>query len=193
MKIMKTVREIGLFEEAINLSEVLGSNGIAEKVGAEMPLPSTDIREDVKEIASWLLAFNKKRYVFLTPEIALIEEMANQTDRSIEAIIIAPSDMDDESRERINNNMPRFDSVLVTIIEEYSFGMIYPSEAMFVTCGYECGGRMIVMTDTERLVQRNACFNGKIAFIPYVSISMYYRCNGWIEVRTSKMTDRWRA
>lgn len=200
MKIIDTVKEIGLFEEALNLYGVIGSTSVVEKAGAEMPLPTTDIRGVIPRIARWLLDFSKTRYLFLTPEIALIEEMAKQTNRPFEAIIIAPADLDIESRARLNNNLnnlPRCNSyqetVLVTIIEEHSYGMVFPSDTMIVVCGYDCGERMMVMEDTYRLLLENDKFYGKRAFIPYTSLNRYCRYTGWLEARASKLNERWRA
>ena len=76
MDMQKTAREIGLFETGINLSKVSDSNDVILKVGASMPLPDEDITDRISQIAAWLHAFGKSKYMFLTPEIALIEEMS---------------------------------------------------------------------------------------------------------------------
>ena len=65
MDIQKTVREIGLFETAINLATVCHSEDIQHMVGAAMPLPDKEISEHIKEIAEWLIGFQKKKYLFL--------------------------------------------------------------------------------------------------------------------------------
>lgn len=75
MDMQKTIREIGMFETAVNLAKVSGSADVVQKVGASMPLPDEGIGIRVGQIAEWLLDFGKSKYMFLTPEIALIEEM----------------------------------------------------------------------------------------------------------------------
>lgn len=119
MDIQKTAREIGLFETAINLAKVSNSADVIQKVGTSMPLPNEDIGIRVKQIAKWLYNFNKNKYMFLTPEIALFEEMSKLANTHIEIIIAIPCDLEQEAKERLKNNLPR--NITVTVLEEPYF------------------------------------------------------------------------
>lgn len=88
MDMQKTAREIGLFETAVNLVAVCDSSDVQAKVGASMPLPDANITKNIKFIAEWLVSFGKKKYLFMTPEIALAEAMAKLADHDTEIIFI---------------------------------------------------------------------------------------------------------
>ena len=93
MDVRKTAREIGLFETGINLARVLGSPDVLAKVDLSMPLPDEDIADSVPQIAAWLRGFGKRKYLFLTPEIALIEEMARLGQPQEEVTLVLPWDL----------------------------------------------------------------------------------------------------
>ena len=129
MDLKKTAREIGLFEMAINLAEVSNSTDIIRKVGASMPLPDEDIKERVRQIAEWLLNFDKSKYMFLMPEIALVEEMARISNNHIEVIFTVPCDLEQEAKERLKNNLPK--ETTITVLEEPYFPQsFYPGNGM---------------------------------------------------------------
>ena len=86
MDMHRTAKEIGLFLTAINLVAVMDSPDVQDKVGASMPLPGSNIEEKVHDIVKWLTGFGKRKYMFLTPEIAVIEELLKQTDNKAEVI-----------------------------------------------------------------------------------------------------------
>ena len=115
----KIAREIGLFETAANLAKVSDSEDVIQRVGATMPLPGDDIEDRIKQSAQWLLGFNKHTYLFLMPEIALIEEMSRQADRNVKAVIAVPSNLDPEAKTRLQNNLPR--GIAIGILEEPYF------------------------------------------------------------------------
>ncbi len=192
MDIQKTVREIGLFETGINLSKVRGSADVLQKVGASMPLPDEDIKEKAQQIAAWLHSFSKSRYMFLTPEIALIEEMAKVKEPKEEAIVAIPCDLEAEAKERLRNNIPR--GIRVTILEEPYFPQsFYPGNGMMVVCGYSAGGRSMVLPDTYRMVEHYSGFLGKKAFIPYKELDTAVRYDGWMEISQQRLSTKWRS
>lgn len=192
MNIQSTVREIGAFETARNLANVLESNSVAAKVGAEMPLPETSIEDRIHGVAEWLLAFNKSKYMFLNAEFLLIETMADLAKSPFEALIVVSRDMTDDSKSRLISNLPHRDNLIVTVLEEPYFANIYPSSGMLVFSGYEADGRMMALTDTYRMIEEYSSFYGRKAFIPYVSLDSAVRYRGWMEVRYDRITDVWR-
>lgn len=192
MDLQRTGKEIGLFLTAINLIDVMDSPDVQEKVGASMPLPDTYTGEKVSEVVKWLTGFGKRKYMFLTPEIALIEELLRQTDNKAEVTIAIPCDLDHEIKERLQNNLPH--KAKVKLLEEPHFpAMFFPSNGMIVTCGYLGGDRAMVMADTYRMVEHYNSFFGKKVFIPYVEHSSAARYDGWMEVGQDRITEKWRS
>lgn len=191
MDIKKTAKEIGLFETAINLSRVSNSADVIQKVGESMPLPNGNIVGRVGSIAIWLLDFAKDKYLFFTPEIALIEEMGRKTKRDIEVIIAIPCDLETEAKERLKNNLPK--RVKVTVLEEPYFPQnFYPGNGAIVISGYLGSDRAMVLSDTYRMVEHYSSFLGKKMFVPYVEMDTAARYIGWMEIKQERLTAKWR-
>lgn len=191
MDMQKTAREIGLFETGINLSKVCNSTDVIQKVGASMPLPDEDIVDRIPQIAAWLHSFGKSKYMFLTPEIALIEEMSKLSNQE-EVIIAIPCDLEEEAKERLRNNLPR--NIEVTILEEPYFPQsFFPGNGLMVVCGYAAGGRPMVLPDTYRMVEHYSGFLGKKVFIPYKDLETAARYDGWLEVSQKRLSEKWRS
>lgn len=190
MNLHKVAREIGFFETGINLSKVCESNELLEKVGASMPLPDADIANSIPQIVDWLQSFGKSKYMFLSPEIALIEEMA-KSDRKAEVIIAVPCDLESEAKERVKNNLPR--GIDVAILDEPYFPQsFFPGNGLMVVSGYSAAGRSMVLPDTYRMVDHYSGFLGKKVFIPYKEIDTAFRYDGWLEVSQQRLSTRWR-
>lgn len=193
MDLQRIGKEIGLFLTAINLVAVMDSPAVQDKVGVSMPLPDSNTEEKVNDIVKWLTGFGKRKYMFLTPEIAVIEKLLNQTDNKAEIIIAVPCDLDLEIKERLKNNLPH-GGAKVELLEEPHFpSNLYPSNGMIVTCGYLGGDRSMVMIDTYRMVEHYSSFQGRKVFIPYVELSSAARYDGWMEVMQERITDKWRS
>lgn len=192
MDMQKTAREIGLFETAVNLAKVSDSADVIQKVGASMPLPDEGIGVRVGRVAQWLLGFDKNKYMFLTPEIALIEEMGRLSNQKAEAIIAIPCDLDPEVKERLNNNLPR--GVSVTVLEEPYFPQsFFPGNGMMVISGYSGGERAMVLPDTYRMVEHYSGFLGKKVFVPYKELDAATRYDGWMEIGQHRLSAKWRS
>lgn len=191
MDIKKTAREIGFFEVALNAEAVGVTDSLREKVEAGFPLPSGNTRAVCDAAAQWLEGFNKQKYLFFTPEIALIEAMASCTDRYFEAIIMVPSDMDPESEERLLNNLPR--SVSVHILKEpYFLNEFFPVNSMIVACGHTAGEHLKVLPETYRMIEHYSSFLGRQVFVPYVELSSAAHYEGWIETSSDRFSMKWR-
>lgn len=191
MDMQKTAREIGLFETGINLSKVCNSTDVIQKVGASMPLPDEDIADQIPQIAAWLHSFGKNKYMFLTPEIALIEEISKLSNQE-EVIIAIPCDLEREAKERLRNNLPR--GIEVSILEEPYFPQsFFPGNGLMVVCGYAAGGRPMVLPDTYRMVEHYSGFLGKKVFIPYKDLETAARYDGWLEVSQQRLSTKWRS
>lgn len=191
MDIQKTAREIGLFETAVNLAKVSNSADVIQKVGTSMPLPDEDVEGRVGQVAEWLLSFGKSKYMFLTPEIALIEEMRKLAKNKTEVIITVPCNLEQEAKERLNNNIPR--GVTVTILEEPYFPQsFFPGNGMMVISGYLGGDRAMVLPDTYRMVEHYSSFLGKKVFVPYKELGAAMRYEGWMEISQQRLSAKWR-
>lgn len=191
MDMRKTAREIGFFETAFNLSKFHDSADIFQKVGASMPLPDESIANRIHNVAEWLIGFGKRKLMFLTPEIALVEEISKQSVRETEVIFVIPCDLDVETKERLKNNLPR--GIEITILEEPFFPQGFlPENGLMIACGYSASDRAMVLPDTYRMLDHYSGFHGKKVFVPYTEIDIAARYDGWIEVSQQKLCKKWR-
>ena len=183
MDIRRIAEEIGLFETAINLTHVLDSQAVTERVEMVMPPPSPDLAQRLEPLGRWLGSFGKDKYLFLTPELALLDGL-DRAGTGGEAILLLPCDMEPDSRARLGGNLPAGREV--SLMEEPYFPeCFYPGNGLLVVCGYLSGGRTIVLEQTYRMLEHYSNFWGKKLFLPYTRLAEVRRCPGWLEV------DRW--
>ena len=191
MDLLKLTREIGFFETSRNLSHVLDSDAVRAKAEIAMPLPKPCMENIIHRIAVWLTSFGKRKYLFLTPEIALIEEIAVLYPQA-EATIVVPSDMGEEVRTRLRNNLPS--CMKTSLLEEPFFPKdFYPGNGLITACGYLAGGRTMVLSETYRLIGHYVGgFYGKKVFVPYAEQTVNTRYQEWLEVSTNNFSYLWR-
>lgn len=188
----KITLEIGLFEASINLAKVAANASVIEKVGAFMPLPDEGIETRAELAVDWILGSGKKKYMFLTPEIALIERMAERCGSDTEVIIAVPCDLEEDAKERLKNNLPR--KIAVTVLEEPYFPQSFlPGNGMIVICGYLGGSRAMVLPDTYRMAEHYSGFLGKKVFVPYKELDTAARYANWMELSQNRINAKWRC
>lgn len=190
MDILKTIREIGYFETGRNIVDVIDSVDVQEKVNNVMPMPDCKLGEAISEIAKWLIGFDKKKYLFLNPEIALIDKIAEINPKQ-ESILLIPCDMNQEVRLRLKDNIPK--SMSVSLLEEPFFPEGFnPGNGLMIIGGYLASGRMMVLPETYRMINHYNGFWGKKVFVPYVELPDAVRYDGWMEVEDEKINVIWR-
>lgn len=195
MDAIKTVREIGTFMTNENIVEVLESEDVRSKVGAVMPLPGRNFMESMDNAVDWIAGFGKSKYMFFSPEIALIERLPSCKDRT-ESIIVVPCDMDQEIKSRLKDNLPR--NMKVALLDETKYpesvGIDFrPRNGIIVISGYLAGERIMVLPETYRLINSYGNgFMGKTVFVPYTTIQESTRYADWLEVGADKFNEIWR-
>lgn len=190
MDAIKTNREIGFFAACTNLVKVLKSEDVRNKVGAVMPLPGSGFLQSMENVADWLAGFGKSKYLFFTPEIALIEKLPSIREKT-ESIIMIPCDMDEEIKMRLKDNLPS--NMIVSLLEEPYFprGFV-PANGIIVVSGYLAGDRIMVLPETYRMIEHYSGFMGKMVFAPYTVLKESTRYCDWIEVASDKFSEIWR-
>lgn len=186
MDILKTVKEIGFFETGYNLTQVPKTDSLIRRIERDMPFPGESFVSEISAIPEYLKSLGKSKYLFLTPEIALIERLSIPGPEA-EAIIVIPSDMDGESVERLSNNLPS--NMTVSLLQEPCFpDPFLPYNGVIVACGYMAGSRPMVLQETYRLINHYCDFHGQMIFIPYVTLPNAVRYYGWLEANYSFST-----
>ncbi|MBR4320559.1 MAG: hypothetical protein IKI37_03450 [Oscillospiraceae bacterium] len=191
MDLRKNALEIGHFEIGRNLAAVASSEEVREKLGQSMPLPPSEMNTVIDKAAKWLLDFHKKKYMFLMPEIALIEAMAQKTSGECEIIVVLPCSTEAEVKERICHNLPH--GIKIQILEEPYFpDRFFPQNALLVVTGYLGMHHAMVLPEVYRMAEHYGGFLGKKVFLPYVSLSCAARYDSWIEMKNDYFKEYWR-
>lgn len=186
-----TAGEVGVITLMANIEEVRESEEVRSKVGAVVPLPGEGFSSKIPVIAEWISDFNKNMIMFISPEINLIEAISPIIPK-LNAIIVVPSDMDEEVKERVADNIPK--CVNTTLLYEPFFPetKFRPNNGLIVACGYKTGGRLMVLPETYRLIEHYDSFYGKKVFIPYISMDDAIRYPGWMEISRTYFDDIWK-
>lgn len=192
MDIIKTSREIGLFEAARNMSMAADSQEVRSKIEETMPMPRADFAPRITQAVDYLMTFGKRKLLMLSPEIALLEELAESAGSSIQVILVVPCDMDPESRARLYNNLPA--GISVQLLEEPYFPESFtPANGMMVSFGYMADERLMALPECYRMTDHYSGFWGRKVFIPYVVREDSTRFGNWMEVNPGKFSDVWRG
>lgn len=192
MDIIKTSRELGLFEVASNISLVSGSMEVCDKIEQRMPMPGADFAPRITQAVDYILSFGKRNLMFLSPEIALIEEIAKRKIPGMHVVLTLPGDMDPDARVRLHNNIP--DGISVQFLEENYFPGFRPSNGMVVSFGYMAGDRLMVLPECYRCIEKyHPRFYGRKAFVPYVVREDVPHFGEWLEVNHNSFSDVWRV
>lgn len=192
MDIIKTSREIGLFEAARNMSMAADSQEVRNKIEEAMPMPGAEFVLRITQAIDYLMSFGKRKLLMLSPEIALLEEIAERADSGIQVILVVPCDMDPESRARLHNNLPA--GISVQLLEEPYFPESFtPANGMIVSFGYMAGERLMALPECYRMTDHYSGFWGKKVFVPYMVREDSTRFGNWMEVNPGKFSDVWRG
>ena len=191
MDAIKTAREIGFFETARNISEASGSEQVRLKIEETMPMPAENPDSQIRQAAKYLLGFGKRKLLLLSPEIALIEALAELGGDGLQVILTVPCDMNPEIRDRLMDNLPS--GIDVQILNEPYFPEAFtPANGLIASFGYLAGNRLMVLPECCRMTDHYGSFWGKKVFIPYVTRTDSTRFPGWIEMNPAKFNDVWR-
>lgn len=180
--IKSNINETGVVETLCVLHNYANSFELTNDASMHLPIPEDDIRDKLVSIVNSLSELNKKKLLFLTPEIAVIERL--NTIECIEEIIIClPSDYDEETYERIFNNKPV--GVKITFIKENEVPLDFTgSNAAIVAFGFCDAGRALVLNYNYRMMERYKAFYGHKILVSCGNHMSNARPIGWTPVNT---------
>lgn len=130
MNLQRTIAEIGLMEIGRVVARFTERNEPSPFLPVMKP---EEMERQIEKLALEIVGLNKKHLFMLTPEIALLESLAdNNWDGLI--IIAIPFDAEIESSDRIQANIPR--GINVNFIREGEFpGDYFIPESSALLCG----------------------------------------------------------
>lgn len=179
------ISEIGLIETALNISKYIDDSQIVSESIKFMPFPDANFRERTIQIAEQIKSLNKEKILILTPEIALIELLKDSANIS-EILICISSEMNDEAKERISNNIP-IGKAKVTLIDENTFPKDFsPANAAIVAVGYADRDKAIILRENYKMLNVYNKFYGMKLLISSQNDVSNERPMGWIAINASE-------
>ncbi len=175
--------EFGSLETLSVLRKYIKDYGIISESCKSIPIPLENDFSDICSIKTGLEELGKKRLLFLTPEIAVLEKFTNDSPIK-EVIICLPSDTEDETAERIYSNMPS--SIKVSFIREHEIGFLRPfrpDNAAIVVFGFCDDENALIPDYNYRMMEYYNLFYGKKVLVSCGSNVSNERPAGWIPVK----------
>ena len=181
MNIRETAAEIGMLATMQLIEPHAGDPEIRSALG-DLPVPC-GVSERIREIADALEACPKKTLMFLSPEMALIDALAERHTRH-EIIVFMPCDMDALAAQRLRANVP--EGVEIAFLSEPFFPAgVTPANSVLLTFGFQSDQRIQLSQTACRLMERYGAFPGLKLFIPYTAASTPHLA-GYIDLFKNK-------
>ncbi len=180
--IKSNINETGIVETLCVLHNHTNSSEIMNDASLHLPIPEDNTHEKIVGIVDSLAKLNKKKLLFLTPEIAIIERL-NTVECIEELIVCLPSDYDDETYERIFNNKPV--GVKITFIKENEVPLDFTgNNAAIVAFGFCDSERALVLNYNYRMMERYKAFYGYKILVSCGNHMSNARPIGWTPINT---------
>ncbi|MBQ6686893.1 MAG: hypothetical protein IJN03_00025 [Bacilli bacterium] len=156
--IENNVTETGIMETLCVLNNHKQDYEIIANASLYLPIPEDDIHAKLDEIVDNLCRLKKEKFLFLTPEIAIIEKLCDKKDVK-EILVCLPSGYNEETYERIFNNKPT--GIKVTFINENEVPLNFTgNNAAIVGFGFCDNERAIILNYNYRMMERYKSFYG---------------------------------
>jgi len=152
------IARTGVVETLANLQKYNNTAEIMEKAAIYIPVPEKQHICDPQTIADSLTDLGKSRLLFLTPEIAVIEKLA-QCENPPQIVVCLSSAFDGDTCSSIAANMPQ--GLQVDFISENEIlDDFMPAEAAIVAFGFFDGHRGLILGSNYRMMERYKAFSG---------------------------------
>ena len=179
------ISEIGVIETALNIGKYIDDPQIVSESIRFMPFPDANFDERIYRSAECIKGLKKEKILLLTPEIALIE-LLKDSDSISEILICISSETNDETKERISNNIP-IGRTKVTLIDENTFPKDFsPINAAIVAIGYADRDKAIILRENYKMLNVYNKFYGMKLLISLQNDVSNERPMGWIAINTSE-------
>lgn len=180
--IKSNINETGVVETLCVLHNHANSSEVMNDASLHLPIPEDNTHDKIVGIVDSLAKLNKKKLLFLTPEIAIIERF-NTVECVEEIIVCLPSDYDEETYERIFNNKPV--GVKITFIKENEVPLDFTgNNAAIVAFGFCDAERALVLNSNYRMMERYKAFYGCKILVSCGNHMSNARPIGWTPVNT---------
>ena len=194
MKIKNNIAETGIAETLAVLHRFAYSETIVQQAQLYIPFPFENPADRINAIAKSLAQLGKQKLLLLTPEIAVIEKLA-QYNAAEEIIVCLPHHTYTDIHQSVAANMPAGIKVSFIHESELSFSnekkllssmnrKFDYTNAAVVAFGFSQGSRSMILTSTYRMMKKYSAFYGCKAIAFCGEADSDIRPAGWVTVNT---------
>ncbi len=186
MNLIDTIDEIGIFETTTQLNKYIENGDLMYDISRFVPVSSdaTSLRS-VNEVVIKILNLQKRNIVFLSNEIAILEEILKYKEYFDNIIVVLSSNLSQEQKEIIVKNSP--DQNIIKYINELEYPtLIKPKNSVIISFGYKNGNKCLLNKKSYRTLEIYKEFLGEKIFVSCLDESISERPKNWISINGEK-------
>ncbi len=186
MNLIDTIDEIGIFETTTQLNKYIENGDLMYDISRFVPVSSdaTSLRS-VNEVVIKILNLQKRNIMFLSNEIAILEEILKYKEYFDNIIVVLSSNLSQEQKEIIVKNSP--DQNIIKYINELEYPtLIKPKNSVIISFGYKNGNKCLLNKKSYRTLEIYKEFLGEKIFVSCLDESISERPKNWISINGEK-------
>lgn len=186
MNLIDTIDEIGIFETTTQLNKYIENGDLMYDISRFVPVSSdaTSLRS-VNEVVIKILNLQKRNIMFLSNEIAILEEILKYKEYFDNIIVVLSSNLSQEQKEIIVKNSP--DQNIIKYINELEYPtLIKPKNSVIISFGYKNGNKCLLNKKSYRTLEIYKEFLGEKIFVSCLDESIFERPKNWISINGEK-------
>lgn len=186
MNLIDIIDEIGIFETTTQLNKYIENVDLMYDISRFVPVSSdASSLRSVNEVVIKILNLQKRNIMFLSNEIAILEEILKYKDYFDNIIVVLSNNLSREQKEIIVKNSP--DQNIIKYINELEYPtLIKPKNSVIISFGYKNGNKCLLNKKSYRTLEIYKEFLGEKIFVSCLDESISERPKNWISINGEK-------
>ncbi len=186
MNLIDTIDEIGIFETNAQLYKYIDNIELMYNISKHVPISSdSSTLRSVNEVVIKILNLRKRNIMFLSNEIAILEEILKYRGYFDHIIVVLSSNLSMEQKKIIIKNSPNQN--IIKYINELEYPtLIKPKDSVIISFGYKNGNKCLLNKRSYRALEIYKEFLGEKVFVPCLNESLSERPKNWILINKEK-------
>lgn len=186
MNLIDTIDEIGIFETNIQLNKYVENVELMYDISKYIPVSSgLSTLRSISDVVIKILNLQKRNIMFLSNEIAILEDMLKYKDCFDNIIVVLSGNLSREQKEIIIKNSP--DKDIIKYINELEYpSLIKPKNSVIISFGYKNGNKCLLNKKSYRTLEIYKEFLGEKVFVSCLNESISERPKNWVSINGEK-------
>lgn len=186
MNLIDTIDEIGIFETTTQINKYIDNGELMYDISKFVPVSSdASSLRSVNEVIIKILNLQKRNLMFLSNEIAILEEILKYKGYFDNIIVVLSNNLSREQKEIIIKNSPNRN--IIKYINELEYPtLIKPKNSVIISFGYKNGNKCLLNKKSYRTLEIYKEFLGEKIFISCLDDNISERPKNWISINGEK-------